>query len=219
MRIPLRLFILFILLFGLINIAFAKLPDSMLINVPFISQAPLARWSDARQQDGCEEAAVLMAIKWVKGEKMTKKEAETAIIKMAQWEEKYYKNFHDTNSNDTAERLIRKYWGYKNYKVYNSASIESIIKELSAGRIVIVPTNGRKLKNPNYKQPGPERHNLLIKGYDYKSKEFITNDPGTRRGDGYRYKEKVLIEAIIDYPTGNHLPIKEKKKAMITVWK
>ncbi len=37
-------------------------------SVPFTVQAPLGDWTDARQQDGCEEASVLMAMAWVRDE-------------------------------------------------------------------------------------------------------------------------------------------------------
>ncbi|KKU51956.1 MAG: hypothetical protein UX75_C0058G0008, partial [Candidatus Moranbacteria bacterium GW2011_GWE2_47_10] len=53
------------------------------------------------------------------------------------------------------------------------------------------------------------------------SKEFITNDSGTRNGEGYRYGENVLFGAVRDYPTGNHYekPIDESviERNMIVV--
>ena len=63
-----------------------------------------------------------------------------------------------------------------------------------------------KLGNIYFTAPGPENHMLLIKGYNFNDKSFTTNDPGTRRGEGYTYDENVLFEAIRDYPTGYHLP-------------
>ena len=76
--------------------------------------------------------------------------------------------------------------------------------ELEAGHLVIIPTNGQALKNPNFTLPGPERHMLVVKGYDYETEEFITNDPGTRNGADYRYKKDLLFEAIRNYKTGFH---------------
>ena len=67
--------------------------------------------------------------------------------------------------------------------------------------------------------PGPERHNLVIRGYDPTNGEFITNDNGTKRGEAYRYKSDVLISAIRDYPTGDRNPITEIRRAMIVVRK
>ena len=49
---------------------------------------------------------------------------------------------------------------------------------------------------------------IIVTGYDETKGEFITNDPGTSRGKGFRYSYDQLFEAITDYPTGyrhNHL--------------
>ena len=100
---------------------------------------------------------------------------------------------------------------------YSWLKKEDIKKALSENRLVIVPTDGQKLKNPNFTQPGPPRHMLVIVGYDDTTREFITNDPGTRKGEGYRYSQDVLYEAILDYPTGKHLPVTSSDKVMLTV--
>jgi hypothetical protein len=60
---------------------------------------------------------------------------------------------------------------------------------------------------------------VVIRGYDVDTKEFITNDVGTRQGENYRYPESVLFNAIRDYPTGDHLPITGFTKSAILVWK
>ena len=188
-------------------------------NVPFTPQAPLAEWSDLRQEDGCEEASVLMAMKWAKGESLTPAEAKSEIIAMADWEEKEYGSYVDTSAEDTLKRLIEGYFGYNNARVVENIGIGDIIAALRAGEVVLAPANGRALGNPNFTAPGPERHMLLIRGYDPATDEFITNDPGTRRGEEYRYKSAVLYAAILDYPTGDHAPIVNQKKAMIVVKK
>jgi len=53
------------------------------------------------------------------------------------------------------------------------------------------------LGNPYFRTPGPIYHMLVVKGYD--EDEFITNDVGTKRGDGFRYKYDRLISAIHDW--------------------
>lgn len=214
------LFIIGLNFYSPVSFAASTSPDkTILLDPPFTTQSPFTHWDDPRQQDGCEEASVLMAVKWARGQKLTKKTAEKEILAMADWEEKKYASYHDTAAIDTATRLIGEYYGYKNYVVKNDVSISNIVAELRLNHLVIVPANGQKLKNPNFKRPGPERHNLVIRGYDPINREFITNDPGTRKGDGYRYPEKVLFNAIRDYPTGNHLPIKGNIKVMIVVSK
>ena len=77
--------------------------------------------------------------------------------------------------------------------------------------------NGQKLGNPFFTAPGPERHMLVVIGYDPEKLEFITNDPGTRQGEAYRYPVNVLWLAIRDYPTGDHEPITEVVKKMIVI--
>lgn len=191
----------------------------LIAGVPFTPQAPLAEWEDSRQQDGCEEASALMAVYWARGKTLTAKTAKEQILKMADYQEKKYGSYIDTSAIDTAERLIAGYFGYKNVKVVYDMGIERMVDELEKGNIIIVPTNGQKLYNPFYNPPGPERHNLLLKGFDYNTDEFITNDPGTKRGEDYRYSQKILYNAIVDYPTGDHEPIIEVRKAMIVVGK
>jgi SanA protein len=190
---------------------------NVLLVVPFTSQAPLGNWSDSRKQDGCEEAAAIMAMAWVVEEKLTPEIADERINKISAFEEKAYGNFYDTNADDTAERIFKGYFKYDNVQVKHDINKEDIKKELFKGNLVIVPTNGQKLGNPYYTPPGPITHNLVIIGYDILKKEFITNDPGTRRGEKYRYNEDVLEGALFDYPTGYHEEVKEIKTAMIVV--
>lgn len=185
--------------------------------IPFASQAPTGNWKDPRQQDSCEEASVLMVIKWIKGESLSKEEAEVKLIAISEWEKREYGNFHDTSAKDTLERIIIGYFKYENAHLKNNASLENIKEELAAGNAVIAPMDGQKLNNPYYTAPGPERHMLVIRGYDADKKEFITNDPGTRRGEGYRYNEDHFFSSIRDYPTGYHEPIETVEKNIIII--
>ena len=136
---------------------------------------------------------------------------------MAAWQKKHYGGYVDTSAADTAERLIKGYAGYTKVNVKYDVGVEEIKTELAQEHLVLVPVNGRLLKNPNFTRPGPLQHMLLIRGYDDTKREFITNDPGTRRGNGYWYSYEVLFNAIRDYPTGDHKEIKEIRKAMIVI--
>jgi len=202
--------------------ALAVAGENILITVPFTSQAPLLEWKDQRFQDACEEASVLMAMKWVKGEKIEKttvgkKKVRNEIATMADWEKKKYGSYRDTSALDTAKRLLTAYYGYRNWELKLDVKTDDLIVALKAGKIIIVPTDGRALKNPNFTGLGPDRHMVLIKGYNEDKKTFITNDPGTRKGENYEYSLAILYGAIRDYPTGNHLAIKETKKNAIFV--
>lgn len=187
---------------------------------PFISQAPTANWSDQRQQNACEEASAIMAVAWARGETLPiGKTAEKYIVDMANWETKRYKVNYDTSINDTAERLLKIYQGFTDYQVINKISLADLKKHVQAGKVVIVPANGKKLMNPNFTGGGPELHMLLVTGYDVAKKEFITNDPGTRRGQNYRYPEARLYGAIRDYPTSQKKLVKDLGKNVIVVSK
>lgn len=189
------------------------------ISVPFTSQAPLGDWKDQRQQDGCEEASALMAMKWIKGESLGKDEALKAITGTSDFLLKKYGEYRDIAPKDMVAWIFNDYYGYKKAYLVEDITADDIISELQKGRLVLTPMNGQIMHNPYFRQPGPPRHMIVIRGYDPKTEEFITNDPGTRNGEGYRYDAKTLFEAIRDYPTGYHEIIYEIKKTMIVVEK
>ncbi len=191
----------------------------VLFDVPFTSQAPFGNWSDPKKQDGCEEAVAIMAVAWARGENLTPKIADGEISKISEFELSEYGHFHDTSANDTAERIFKEYLKYDNIEIRYDIGKNDIKRELYKGNIVIVPTNGQLLGNPYYTPPGPTTHMLVVKGYDVGTKEFITNDPGTRRGESFRYNEDVLEKALFDYPTGSHEKVEEIRTAMIIVRK
>lgn len=197
----------------------ANFPKTIILSVPFTSQAPLAEWSDPRQQDGCEEAAVLMAMAWALDFKFDKAKAKQEIVAMADYQIEKFGSSIDTNSADTLARLINGYWDYDLAEVVTKFDKQILIDILQSGRLIIAPTNGRKLGNPNFTAPGPTTHMIVIKGYDFATDQFITNDPGTRNGENYRYSSKVILNAIVDYPTGKHLPQDPSKQAIIVVSK
>lgn len=184
--------------------------------VPFTSQAPFANWGDPVFQNGCEEASILMAMRWVQRKSLAKKEAYDEIAAISNFEQKKYGEFRDRSAKDVTQ-LIKDYYGYENIEYKEEIDAEDIKLELALGNLVIVPLNGQKLYNPFYTAPGPVEHMLIVIGYDARKKEFITNDPGTAHGEKYRYKEKILEAALQDYPTGFREPIIKIIKAMIVV--
>ncbi|OGE83443.1 MAG: hypothetical protein A3B95_00060 [Candidatus Doudnabacteria bacterium RIFCSPHIGHO2_02_FULL_43_13b] len=190
----------------------------VLLNVPFTPQAPLANWDDPRQQDGCEEASILMAWLWIQNKSIIPTEAEETIIKISEFEKERYGNFQDTSASDTA-KVMKDYYGYDKLTVSENVSVEDIKNKLRQGRLVLVPANGQRLDNPNYTGDGPSTHMLVIRGFDDSKKEFITNDPGTRKGNLYAYDYDVVLGAMVNYPTGQHLSQEGRPNAMIVVEK
>ncbi len=189
------------------------------IPVPFTSQAPFGGWSDQRQQDGCEESSSLMAVRWVAGKPLSKDEALKEILGASDYILKKYGEYRDISAADTVAWILNDYFKYSKVALKKNITVDDIVAELNRGNVVLTPMDGQMLHNPNFTPPGPPRHMLVIRGYDPERKVFITNDPGTRKGEGYEYSAKVLFEAIRDYPTGYHEPIAKIEKNMIVVWK
>lgn len=189
-------------------------------DVPFTSQAPLAEWDDQRQQDGCEEASALMAVMWARGEEvLTTREARSTLLEISDFELKSFGTFRDTDVHDTATRILSGYFDFDDYVIRDDVVLDDIIQVLMQGNIVLLPMDGQKLGNPNFTPPGPDRHMLVVVGYDPTAEEFITNDPGTRNGENYRYAQDVLFGAIRQYPTGDHIALDSTlpQKSMIVI--
>jgi len=196
-----------------------KNPDIVLLDVPFTSQAPLGQWSDPVYQNACEEASIIMANLWINGTKnISAQDATTEIKNLADFEDKRFGTFYDLSTPDTAQ-LMKEYYNYNKIEVKTNITPDDIISELLNGNVVIVPMNGQELNNPYYTGQGPAEHKILVKGYDFKTDEFITNDCGTRHGESYRYPKDVFFNAIREYPTGNKEPITSIIKIMIVVSK
>lgn len=196
-----------------------SLPNNVLLDAPFTSQAPTANWDDPRQQDGCEEASMLMAVFWATGKALgSAEENERALLAISDYEQAKYGNYHDTSAEDTV-KWAKDYFKYDNLAHFYDIDVQDIKKELSQGNLVVVPVDGTKLGNPNFSGSGPPRHMLVIRGFDEKNKEFITNDPGTRKGRGYRYDYNVLLQSVLNYPTGHLKPIIDNRTVMIVVKK
>lgn len=185
-------------------------------DVPFVSQAPTGEWAKSEFQNGCEEASALMVHAWREKKVFMKGAAKAELVAMARYQEKKIGQGIDTDAADTARLLLADYLNISDYRLIYDFTLDELKSALVEG-LVIVPTNGRSLSNPNFTLPGPLQHMLVITGYDDAKKEFITNDPGTRKGEGYRYPEQVLFDAIREYPTGKHLSITTERKAMIVV--
>lgn len=190
------------------------LPSFVKHEVPFTSQAPLGDWSDQRFQDGCEEASMIMAKYWLANEEFTPHKATQEIIKLSKWEQDKYGTYRDTSAEDT-QKTLSEYFGIASSVRYN-LSVQEIKELLSTGSIILVPSNGAVLDNPYFTSP-PEHHMLVIIGYDEQGQQFITNDPGTRRGHSYKYDYSVILSAAQDYPTGDHLESDERKPAYIII--
>ncbi|MBI5754394.1 hypothetical protein HZA40_04595 [Candidatus Peregrinibacteria bacterium] len=103
---------------------------------------------------------------------------------------------------------------YLNNEELNPAAADK--KILADGHPIIFPAAGRLLDNPHYTAPGPQYHMLVLIGYD--ENDFITNDPGTRYGQNYKYPYNIIINAIHDWH-GNKENTTGGRKAMLVLTK
>lgn len=177
----------------------SSIPRSYNLRVSFTSQAPDANW-DQDHEEFCEEAAVLMVGRYWQGHTIVDTaDAEQALQQLKTWELAHLGFYYDTTAAETASMLAGMY-GLR-FDILEHPTVATIEREVAAGNPVIVPTDGRMLHNPNFKQPGPVYHNLVIKGYTDDGK-FITNDPGTRKGADYVYDTSVVMDAMHDWVPG-----------------
>lgn len=187
------------------------LPKKVQIEVPFSPQAPHANW-DAPYQEACEEMALIMGIYFLQGKELTPEIADREIKDLVKWETE-----HGYPEDVTLEQLNQigcEYYKVCTNYVINQVTTEVIKEQIAKGNPVILPAAGRRLLNPYFSGDGPWYHMLIVKGYD--RNEFITNDPGTKRGKGYKYKYDRLVNAIHDW-TGVKEEIEKGQRKMMVV--
>lgn len=166
-------------------------------NIDFVPQAPDANW-ELPYKEACEEASLIMAIYGINGENLDKTQMDQEILDLVMWQNQVFGYYEDTNAAEIV-RMSQEYYGKKAFVVDNP-SINQIKSELDSGNLIVAVLTGREIGNPYFVQPGPLYHALLIHGYD--QDEFITHDPGTRRGENYKYKQSVIMDALHDWNDG-----------------
>lgn len=193
----------------------AKLPASIQLDVPFTPQAPFANW-DPPFDEACEEASLLTVEFFLRGDTFTPEKADTEIRAMYDWETSNGYPI-DITTNQLAE-VAQKYLK-RTAKVYSGSevTIDNIKRLLAAGYPVIIPAAGQDLGNPYFSGDGPPYHMLVITGYT-RFGNFITNDPGTKRGEDYSYDQDLLVRVIHDW-NGSVDTIRSGGKAMMVVQK
>lgn len=191
-----------------------KLPSQYLIsNVPFSPQAPYGFW-DELHNNACEEASIIMAEFWLKKKQLNPHLAEQEILKMVRFQKRLFNGHFDLNINQTLE-LGKKFYHWQTAKILKNVSLDDLKKEIAQNKIIIAPFAGRLLKNPYFRGQGPYYHMLVIIGFDEEKKEFIVNDPGTKRGKNFPYSYKNLYQALHDWPGKNKDILKGEKNIIV----
>ena len=188
------------------------IPDKFLIeNIPFVVQAPFGKW-DEIHEEACEEASIIMLEYFKKGKEISAETAEREIQALVAYQIKTKGDYKDSAIHEVAE-LAKDYYGLDFEEIYDFKKGD-LKAYLSQGRPIIIPAAGRLLGNPYFTPPGPLYHNLVLVGYD--GNTIITNDPGTKRGEKFRYSLDVLYESIHDFP-GKKEAILSGRKAILVL--
>lgn len=170
-------------------------PASVRIAMPFASQAPHGNWNPP-YDEACEEASLIIVHHYLEGTALNADIMNTDILNMVSYEEGEGLPI-DIDMHELAS-VAKGMYGYTPEVIEgDDVTIERIEQELADGNPVIVPLSGQDIGNPNYTGDGPPYHVLVILGYD--SKNFITHDVGTRKGENYTYRKQVIMDAIHDW--------------------
>lgn len=173
------------------------LPSKKILEVDFASQAPFGNWDEVHEET-CEEASMIMADSYYRHYPLDEQTMEDMLMEVLEYlEEKGYGL--DLEAQDVVD-VLKDYYGLDSYIIENP-TVEDIKRVIVNNQLVIVPAAGRLLENPYYSGEGPLYHMFLIKGYD--SDDFITNDPGTRRGDGFKFSYQNVMESIHEWNNGD----------------
>lgn len=189
------------------------IPASKKLVVPFTPQAPTANW-DELHNEACEEASVIMA--WAYFNNITSLPAsvvEREISKLTDWQKENYGYYLSITTEETA-RMAREVYGLKTEIVPMTET--TVKRALTDGKLVILPAQGQMLGNPNFTGDGPPYHMLVITGYN--GNNFVTNDPGTRKGKDYPYSYATLEDAAGSYSQDTHV-VDPSEKFVILVSK
>ncbi len=179
--------------------------------VPFFSQAPTGNWNGLFQ-NACEEAVILMVAAVRQFPYLTPFDIEKKLIEMVRHEEQQGIGSSMTLAN--TQKLLKVSYGVES-EMIEQPTID-VMKHYLQYRGLIVPASGVVLANPQFRQPLPPYHMILIIGYDDATGEFIVNDPGTRFGESYRYSYDVVMDAMHDW-TGSQATILRGEKRMLVV--
>lgn len=172
------------------NSTSSSLPKSLQRQVAFTAQAPTANWDELHNQ-ACEEVSAIIANAYFNHiSSLPPTTVEKEITALTKWQDDTFGYHLSINTEETA-RMIEANYGLKTEII--PMSEQTIKQAIADGKLVLIPTNGQLLHNPNYKVPGPIYHMIVVTGYN--NDTIITNDPGTRNGFNYKYSYDTLWSA------------------------
>lgn len=177
------------------------LPSQVNLAVPFLAQAPKQNWN-MPYQEACEEASMIMVNAFYQGRTtpFSAEEGDKAILDLVAFEEARGLK-PDLTAAEVMETMNRK-WEFDTVLTRIPVTVDSIKRALANGYPVIIPVDGKALKNPRFRNGGPLYHMLVIKGY-VGDQYWITNDPGTKFGADFTYPIDHLVSVAHDWNGGD----------------
>lgn len=155
-------------------------------------------------QEACEEASVLMAQAYFANRRtnFSPEEGDEAILALiARQAEAHGPERVDSTLREIAAD-VEAFMPELDTRVVAVKSIDQIKEILAQGYPIVIPADGKALKNPHFRNGGPRFHMLVLKGY-LADGRWITNDPGTQFGENFLYPQANLFEAIHDWNGGD----------------
>lgn len=177
-----------------------SLPKQVLLEVPYISEAPDGNWTGP-WINGCEEAAIAMVESFYNGVK-TVSTVDARNLMQQLFDEQNKEWGSNANSDAARTAQLVQTLGLFKVAIKEKPTIEDIQKEVHAGRPVISLHRGFDLGNKNipFLATGSSYHSVVVIGYDDTTREFITNDDGdAKTGRGKRYNYDVFMQSLHDY--------------------
>jgi hypothetical protein len=180
--------------------SYSSVSSSVNWDVPFTSQAPAGNW-DPPYDEACEEASVLMALRYFQGKPIISAEdADSGIVALAQANAALGFPIDDTAAQ--VKVLIESQDPTLNVSLMEDPTIEQMRNSIRSGALIIMPLAGREIGNPYFQTPGPLYHMLVVRGFTDEG-FVITNDPGTKRGREFVYRWQTLLDANHDWNGGD----------------
>jgi hypothetical protein len=191
--------VIFVVLAGLalfiFKVAPLILPPTVILQVPFSTQAPNDSWS--RNED-CEETSITMANAFLTGtteDKLPPDAAQTAINNLKAWENANL-GYNANTGVEATTKMAEGAFGLTITQIQNFTEAD-LKTALDENYPILLPINAKLLDNAQYANGGPIYHMIVLRGY--KGDTFIVNDPGTTGGDGNEYPFSVLQNASADW--------------------
>lgn len=182
-----------LILFALPVIAHGK---TVVIDVPYTSQAPEGNWSEP-WQNACEETSIAMVNAFYLREPINSISAPGIILSVFNKKHEKLRESKDESFDDLATFIHTEYdWRVTERKYVESEDIEH---EIDKHHPVFIAFDAREIPAAPFPEPKPDYHVAVIVGYDDVAKEFIFHDPGLSEGKEIRYTYEDVIKANQEY--------------------